>query len=136
MVTVTQAKIIQLPKIEDRRGSLSVIEAKKHIPFSIHRAYTIYNVPIGGIRGDHAYKELQEFVVALSGSVDIVLDDGKEKKLFTLNLPHAGLYVPNMIWRRLENFSANSVVLIMASQPYNEKDYLRDYTAFKDINLA
>lgn len=136
MVTVNQAKIIKLPKIEDRRGSLTVIEERKHIPFSIDRTYTIYGVPIGGIRGDHAYRELQEFFIALSGSLDIVLDDGKEKKLVTLNLPHAGLYVPNMLWRRLENFSPKSVVLVVASLPHNEEDYLRDYAAFKDINLA
>ena len=126
-----QAKLISLPKILDERGNLSFFESNKHIPFSIARAYWIYDVPGGEIRGSHAYKTLQEVIVALSGSFDVVLNDGKEEKIFTLNRSYTGLFVPQMLWRRLENFSTNSLALIVADQPYEESEYIRDFEEFK-----
>jgi hypothetical protein len=130
-----KAKIIDLPKIEDPRGNLSFIEGENHIPFKIERTYLIYDVPGGQKRGGHAYKELEEFIVALSGSFDVVLDDGIEKKTFSLNRSYYGLYVPKMVWRSMENFSTNALCLTLASTPYDKDDYLRDYNNFlKYIN--
>ena len=125
-----QPKIIQLPKISDPRGNLSVIEELKDIPFKIERTYWIYDVPGGENRGGHAYKENQEFIVALSGSFDVVLDNGKEKKTFSLNRSYNGLYVPKGMWREMENFSTNSLALVLSSTKYDPNDYIRDYTAF------
>ena len=130
IMSLSKVKIINLPKIEDPRGNLSFIEEKKHIPFEIKRVYWIYDVPGGQFRGSHAYKELQEFIVALSGSFDVVLDDGKEKKKFFLNRSYYGLYVPNLIWRSLENFSTNALCMILASRHYCVDDYIRDYAEF------
>lgn len=127
-------RIINLPKIEDDRGNLSFIEEMTHIPFKIKRVYWIYDVPGGQIRGGHAYKSLHEFIVAISGSFDVVLDDGKEKNVFPLNRSYFGLYVPNMIWRSLENFSTNALCLILASDKYDKSDYIRNYDTFLDIN--
>ena len=132
---VEDCKIIELPKILDKRGNLSVVEGERHIPFSIKRLYFIYEVPGGEVRGGHAYKELQEFIVSLSGSFDVVLNDGKKKKVFSLNRSYFGLYVPRMIWRKLENFSTNAVCLIFASLPYLEEDYIYDYDEFKNVVL-
>lgn len=126
-------KIINLPKIEDPRGNISFIEGNNHIPFDIKRVYWIYDVPGGQVRGGHAYKKLNEFVVALSGSFDVVLDDGNEKKTWTLNRSYYGLYVPNMIWRSLENFSTNALCMILASENYSEDDYIRDYNIFVEL---
>lgn len=125
-----QAKIIQLSKIADPRGNLSVIEELKDIPFKIERTYWIYDVPGGERRGGHAYKENQEFIVALSGSFDVVLDDGKEKKTFSLNRSYNGLYVPKGMWREMENFSTNSLALVLSSTKYDVGDYIRDYQQF------
>ena len=122
--------IIDLPKISDPRGNLSVIEELKDIPFKIERTYWIYDVPGGEKRGGHAYKENQEFIVALSGSFDVVLDDGKEKNVFTLNRSYYGLYVPKGLWREMENFSTNSLALILSSTDYDANDYIRDYDVF------
>lgn len=124
------AKIINLPKIEDNRGNLSFVEGLNHIPFEIKRAYWIYDVPGGEIRGGHAYKTLNEFIVALSGSFDVILHDGKEEKKYSLNRSYYGLYVPKMYWRRLENFSTNALCLVLASEKYNENDYIRNFTEF------
>lgn len=124
------ARIIQLPKILDPRGNLSVIEEFKEIPFKIERVYWIYDVPGGETRGGHAYKTNQEFIVALSGSFDVILDDGKEKKVFSLNRSYYGLYVPKGIWREMENFSTNSLALVLASTEYDVEDYIRSYDAF------
>ena len=124
-------RVIELPKILDERGNLSFIEGNNHIPFKIERTYMIYDVPGGEIRGGHAYQELNEFIIALSGSFDVVLDDGTEKRTYSLNRSYYGLYVPKMIWRSLENFSTNSLCMILASEKYNEDDYLRDYNDFK-----
>lgn len=131
-MTLDNVKILHLPKILDERGNLSFIEGGNHIPFKIERAYLIYDVPGGEIRGGHAYQELDEFIIALSGSFDVVLDDGNEKKTFSLNRSYYGLYVPKMIWRSLENFSTNSLCMILASEKYNEDNYLRDYDDFKN----
>jgi dTDP-4-dehydrorhamnose 3,5-epimerase-like enzyme len=133
-MALENVKLIQLPKILDERGNLSFIEGNNHIPFDIKRTYMIYDVPGGNVRGGHAYKILEEFIVALSGSFDVILDDGTEKKTFTLNRSYYGLYIPKNVWRSLENFSTNSLCLILASEKYDENDYIRDYTKFKTIN--
>ena len=132
MSTIHDTRIIQLPKIPDERGNLTFIEPGRPVPFVIQRTYWIYDVPGGEVRGGHAYKELQEFFVALSGSFDVVLDDGDERKVVSLNRSYFGLYVPNMIWRHLENFSTNTVCLILASLPYSANDYIRDYESYLD----
>ena len=126
-------KIINLPKILDRRGNLSIIEELKNIPFEIARTYWIYDVPGGEKRGGHAYKENQEFIVALSGSFDVILDDGQERKTFHLNRSYYGLYVPEGLWREMNNFSTNSLALVLASTPYNSSDYIYDYTQFQAL---
>lgn len=126
-------QIIQLPKILDKRGNLSVIEEWKNIPFKIARTYWIYDVPGGEARGGHAYRENEEFIVALSGSFDVILDDGKERKTYPLNRSYYGLYVPKGIWREMNNFSTNSLALILASTPYDAGDYVYDYEQFKSL---
>lgn len=126
-----QPRIIELPKITDPRGNLSVIEEFKDIPFKIERTYWIYDVPGGVARGGHAYKENQEFIVALSGSFDVILDDGKERQKFHLNRSYYGLYVPKGYWREMENFSTNSLALVLSSTKYNVNDYIRNYEDFK-----
>lgn len=133
MSSVDDVRIIELPKIVDSRGNLSVIEEFKEIPFKIERTYWIYDVPGGETRGGHAYKENQEFIVALSGSFDVILDDGKEKKTFSLNRSYIGLYVPKGMWREMKNFSTNSLALVLSSTEYDKDDYIRDYQEF--INL-
>lgn len=132
-MTLQEVRIIELPKILDRRGNLSFIEEENHIPFKIERTYWIYDVPGGERRGGHAYKENQELIIALSGSFDVVLDDGKEKKVYSLNRSYYGLYVPNMIWREMENFSTNSLALILSSTSFSEEDYVRNYQKFLSI---
>ena len=128
------AQIIELPKILDKRGNLSIIEEFKNIPFKIERTYWIYDVPGGESRGGHAYKENEEFIVALSGSFDVVLDDGNNKKVFSLNRSYYGLYVPKGLWREMNNFSTNSLALVLASTPYNSNDYIYDYQYFLICN--
>ena len=123
-------KIIDIPKIEDRRGNLSVIE-KEVIPFDIKRVYYLYDVPSDAYRGGHAHKEQYEFLIALSGSFEVVLDDGFEKQKVMLNKPNKGLFIPTMIWRELENFSSGAVCLVLASDVFDEADYIRDYEQFK-----
>jgi len=125
-----EIKIIQLPKFLDERGNLSFVEQENHIPFSIKRTYWLYDVPGGECRGGHAYRENEEFIVALSGSFDVVLDDGKEKKVFALNRSYYGLYVPKGLWREMENFSTNALALILSSTNYDENDYVRNYDEF------
>ena len=130
---MSEAKIIEFPKILDERGNLSFFENSKQIPFNIARTYWIYDVPGGEMRGGHAYHSLQEVIIAISGSFDVVLHDGNEEKVYTLNRSYYGLYVPKMYWRHLENFSTNSLALIVADQPYNGEDYLRDFDQFKHL---
>lgn len=123
-------RIINLPKIEDSRGNLSFIEEEKHIPFKIQRVYWIYDVPGGEFRGSHAFKGTCEFIVALSGSFDVILNDGVTEQKFSLNRSYYGIYVPKMTWRKLENFSTNSLALILASSDYTETEYIRDFDEF------
>lgn len=126
-------KIIEFPKIPDERGNLSFFENNSQIPFSIARAYWIYDVPGGQVRGGHAYKTLQEVIIALSGSFDVVLNDGVTEKIFTLNRSYYGLYVPKMIWRHMQNFSTNSLAMIVSDQPYDENEYLRNFDQYKEM---
>ncbi len=125
-----ESYIIQLPKFLDTRGNLSFIEQQNHIPFVIRRTYWLYDVPGGECRGGHAYKENEEFIVALSGSFDVIIDDGKVKNTFTLNRSYYGLYVPKGLWREMDNFSTNSLAMILSSTDYNANDYVRDYDEF------
>ena len=132
-----KAEIIQFPKFEDPRGNLSFIEEFKHIPFSIERCYWIYDVPGGQVRGGHAFKAQQEVIVALSGSFDVVVDDGQVKQLFSLNRSYYGLYIPAGLWRQMHNFSTNSLAIVLSSTKYDEMDYIHDYSMFlksKDLN--
>jgi WxcM-like, C-terminal len=123
-------ELINLPKIPDDRGNLSIIEEETHIPFRILRSYWIYDVPGGEFRGSHAFKESEEFIVAISGSFDVVLHDGMVERKFSLNRSYYGLYVPKLVFRRLENFSTNSLALILSSTLYSEKDYIRSFDEF------
>ncbi|WP_291286188.1 FdtA/QdtA family cupin domain-containing protein [Flavobacterium sp.] len=125
----SKINLISLPKIEDRRGNLSVIE-KDIIPFEIKRVYYVYDIPSGSERGGHSHKNLQEFLVALSGSFEVVLNDGKEKQIITLNKPYEGLLINSGIWRELQNFSSGAVCLVVASDVYIEDDYIRDFDEF------
>lgn len=127
-----ETKTIQLPKIPDERGNLSFIESENHIPFKIKRTYWIYDVPGGEIRGGHAFKEQEEFIVALSGSFDVFFSDGKEERIISLNRSYLGIYVPKMIWRRMENFSTNAIAMVLASTDFDEQDYIRDFEIFKN----
>ena len=131
MMIMKDCKIVDLPKIEDQRGNLTFIEEENHIPFKIKRVYWIYDVPGGQVRGGHAFMEQEEFIVALSGSLDVIVNNGKEKQTFSLNRSYYGLYIPNGLWRHMENFSTNSVALVLSSTNFNEKDYIRDYDDFQ-----
>ncbi|MFL1011272.1 sugar 3,4-ketoisomerase [Flavisericum labens] len=130
-------KLIQIPKVEDRRGNLSVIE-NDTIPFDIKRVYYLYDVPAGAERGGHAHKKLQQFLVALSGSFDVYLHDGERKSVITLNKPYEGLQIPKGVWREIKNFSSGAVCLVLASEVFDESDYIRDfddYLKYKDISI-
>lgn len=125
-----EPKLIQLPKILDRRGNLTFIEGENHIPFKIKRTYWIYDVPGGETRGGHAFKEQKEFIVALSGSFDVLIDNGVTKEIFHLNRSYFGLYVPAGMWRQMLNFSTNSLAMVLASTFFDSDDYIRDYNQF------
>ncbi len=127
---VENPKIIELPKVLDKRGNLSFFENVNQIPFAIKRTYWIYDVPGGESRGGHAYHENEEFIVALSGSFDVILDDGIEKETYSLNRSYYGLYVPQLYWREMNNFSTNSLALIVSNTQFEENDYIRDYEVF------
>jgi dTDP-4-dehydrorhamnose 3,5-epimerase-like enzyme len=133
-MTLDNIKQIQLPKIMDERGNLTFIEGENHIPFKIKRTYMIYDVPGGEIRGSHAYKELDEVIISLSGCFDLVVSDGVETQTFTLNRSYNAVYVPHGLWRTLQNFSTNALSLVLASTEYNEDDYIRDYNDFISFN--
>lgn len=133
MSDTDKIRIINLPKIEDMRGNLSFIEEDTHLPFKIKRVYWIYDVPGGERRGGHAFKETEEFIVALSGSFDVVLHNEEKEFHYSLNRSYYGIFVPKMIWRMMENFSTNSLALIIASTDYNEADYIRDFEEFKQL---
>ena len=128
---IEKVKIIDLPKILDSRGNLSFLESNIHVPFEIKRIYWVYDVPGGEIRGSHAFKKSHEFIIALSGSFDVVLNDGEKEMRFSLNRSYYGLYIPNLLWRRIENFATNSLALIVSSVPYDDTDYIRDFQEFK-----
>lgn len=133
MELTSEPKIINLPKIVDSRGNLSFFENENQIPFKIARTYWIYDVPGGELRGSHAFKEQHEFIIALSGSFDVVLHDGEKEQVFSLNRSYYGLYVPKMYWRKIENFSTNSLALIVSDKSYEEADYIRDFEEFKKL---
>jgi len=129
-MTIEDVKLMELPRINDPRGNLSFIEEEKHIPFKINRAYWIYDVPGGQVRGGHAFKEQHEFIVAISGSFDVVIDNGKTKQSFSLNRSYYGLLIPAGLWRQMQNFSTNSLAMVLSSTHYNESDYIHDYSEF------
>lgn len=127
-----KAQIISLPKIEDPRGNLSIIEQFKNIPFEIRRVHWIYDVPGGKDRGGHAYKETEEFIVALSGSFDVEINDGVTRTVFLLNRSYYGLLVPKGLWRCMTNFSTNSLALVLSSSDYSDEDYILDFEEYKE----
>ncbi|HYU98763.1 MAG TPA: FdtA/QdtA family cupin domain-containing protein [Pyrinomonadaceae bacterium] len=129
-MTLADCKIIQLPVIHDPRGNLTFIESENHIPFEIRRVYYLYDVPGGATRAGHGHKVLQQLMIAMSGSFDVELDDGTEKKKYHLNRSSYGLYIPQMIWRDIDNFSSGSVCMVLASEHFQESDYYRDYEEF------
>jgi oxalate decarboxylase/phosphoglucose isomerase-like protein (cupin superfamily) len=133
--TVYDTSLILFPRIVDPRGNLTFIEQQRHIPFALSRVYWIYDVPGGEQRGGHAFKEQEEVVIALSGSFDVLLDDGSAQKIVHLNRAYQGLYIPRMIWRRMQNFSTNAVAYVLASCPYKEDDYMRDYESYRKMML-
>lgn len=122
--------IIDLPRIKDKRGNLTFIEQNRHIPFDIKRVYYLYDVPGGESRGGHAHRKLEQFIIAASGSFDVIVHDGLKQQRFYLNRSYYGLYIPTMTWRELDNFSSGSVSLVLASEPYDESDYIRDFDEF------
>lgn len=129
-MSLADCRLIDLPRIEDRKGNLTVIEGGRHVPFDIKRVYYLYDVPGGAERGGHAHKALQQFVIAMSGSFDFVLDDGRARQRIHFNRSYYGLYIPPMIWREIDNFSSGAVCMVLASAYYEETDYFRDYAAF------
>ena len=134
-MNIDNVKIVDLPKIEDQRGNLSFYESLNHIPFEIKRIYWIYDVPGGQKRGGHAFKEQHEFIIALSGSFDVKLNDGQNEKTFSLNRSYHGLFIPNMIWREMLNFSTNSLALIVSSTHFSDADYIRGFDLFQKLAL-
>ena len=134
-MSLDECKIIDLPKISDPRGNLTFIEAGRHVPFEITRVYYLYDVPGGAERGGHAHKELHQLIIAMSGSFDVILNDGKDQKRIHLNRSYCGMYVCPMIWRELDNFSSGSVCMVLASNFYDEADYFRNYDEFVQAQL-
>ena len=130
IISVAACSLIEFPRIVDSRGDLSFIENNKHIPFEIKRAYYLYNVPVSAVRGGHAHKQLQQVLIALSGSFEVHLDDGHVKNIVTLNKPWEGLLIGNKVWRELKEFSGGSTCLVLASRVYEETDYYHDYEEF------
>ncbi len=128
-----EIRLIQLPRIPDDRGNLSFIESEAHIPFEIRRVYWIYDVPGGEIRGSHAFRDQDEFIVAISGSFDVVLHDGTKESRFHLNRSYKGIFVPRMTWRTLDNFSTNSLCMVLSSTSFDEADYIRDFNEYLNL---
>jgi WxcM-like, C-terminal len=134
--SVGDCRAVELPRVTDPRGNLTFVESGRHVPFSIRRVYWIHGVPGGDRRGGHAYRELHELIVAVSGSFQVHVDDGARRVTHTLSRGYRGLYVPNLIWRELESFSTNAVCLVLASAPYDEADYIRDHAEFGELRAA
>ena len=132
-MTIADCKLVELPRFLDARGNLSFVEQLNHIPFEIKRTYWIYDVPGGEARGGHAYYKNQEFIIALSGAFDVVVDDGEQKKRITLNRSYYALYIPAGLWREMENFSTNSLALEFGSEHFDSDDYIRNYEMFKSL---
>lgn len=132
-MSIDDVKIIELPKISDHRGNLTFIESGRHIPFDIKRTYYLYDVPGGASRAAHGHKSLQQLMIAMSGSFDVTLDDGYEKRTYHLNRSYKGIYIPPMMWRDLDNFSSGAVCMVLASDFYDEQDYFRDYNDFLSV---
>ncbi len=128
-----RVKIIQLPKILDPRGNLSFLESGNHVPFEIKRTYWIYDVPGGEIRGGHAFKEQNEFIIVLSGSLDVIVYDGEKEKRFSLNRSYYGLFIPKGLWRSMENFATNTLALVVSSTSFDENDYIRNKEQYKQF---
>lgn len=131
LLSVDDCKLIELPVIRNPQGNLTFIEAEDHVPFPIARVYYLYDVPEGAVRGGHAHRALEQLIVPIAGSFDVVVDDGSERRRIVLDQPRVGLYMPRMIWRELENFSAGSFCVVLASTHYEEADYYRDYDEFR-----
>jgi WxcM-like protein len=129
-MSIQDCHLIDLPKINDERGNLTFIEAERHVPFDVRRVFYLYDVPGGSVRAGHALKSCHQFIIAISGSFDVLLDDGSARQRFHLNRSHYGLYVTPLTWREIDNFSSNSVCLVLASAAYNESDYYREYESF------
>jgi oxalate decarboxylase/phosphoglucose isomerase-like protein (cupin superfamily) len=132
---VGRCRLVSLPKVQDWRGNLTFIEAGDHVDFDIERVYYLYDVPAGAERGGHAHKTLRQLLVAVSGSFDVIVDDGRERQRFHLNRAYTGLYIPPMMWREIDNFSGGSVCLALASAHFSEADYLRDYDQYRQAVL-
>jgi len=131
-ISLREWRLIELPKVSDPRGNLTFIEANRHIPFEIRRVFYLYDVPGGAWRAGHALKTCHQFVIAVSGSFDVILDDGRERQRFHLNRSYYGLYIPPLVWREIDNFSSGSVCFVLASENYDEKDYYREYKDFTE----
>jgi dTDP-4-dehydrorhamnose 3,5-epimerase-like enzyme len=129
-------RLIKLPVVHDRRGNLTFVEGDRHAPFEIRRVYYLYDVPGGATRAGHAHRGLQQLLIAVSGSFDVVLDDGRTREVVTLNRSYIGLYIPQLVWREIENFSSGSVCLVLASEHYDEDDYIHDYDEFVEMSAA
>lgn len=134
-MSLQHCRIVDLPKVEDPRGNLTFIEGERHVPFDIKRVYYLYDVPGGSHRGGHAHRDLHQLLIAMSGSFDILLDDGRTKFKYHMNRSYYGLYIPPMIWREIDNFSSGSVCMVLASQYFSEDDYFRDYSDFRQKAL-
>ncbi|MFV0411192.1 MAG: sugar 3,4-ketoisomerase [Paracoccus sp. (in: a-proteobacteria)] len=131
--SIEECRFIELPKIMDQRGNLTFVEGQTHVPFDIKRAYYLYDVPGGSVRGSHAHRGLHQLIIAMSGSFDVLLDDGQNERRFSLNRSYYGLYVCPMMWRTLDNFSSGAVLMVLASEVYDEGDYIRNYDEFKRL---
>ncbi len=136
MTTINDCQILDLPKIGSERGNLTFIEGNNHVPFEIKRVYYLYDIPGGETRGGHAHREIDEFLVAVSGSFDVIVNDGSNERRFSLNQSYYGLHIPSMIWRELVNFSSGAVCLVLASAVYDESDYIRQWVEFESAKTT